>query len=610
MAPSVISSQLWQKQRNHIIIHGGRQLNQEKLYLLHMDLCGPMRVESINEKKYILVIVDDYSRTYNGTEFVNQTLQEFYENVSIAHQTNVARTPQQNIVVEIQNRTPVEAARIMLIFLKALLFLWAEAINTACYTQNRCLIRLRYNKTPYELMHDKKPDLSFLHVFGSLCYPTNDSEDLGKLNAKADIADSLASEQFSLGLGLQSMTPATSSLGLTKDHPLANMIGNPSRLVSTRKQLETDAMWCYFDAFLTSIEPKNFKEAMLESLWIEAMSRQMNLVGYSRTRLDWFLKDSGKRRQSTLRNNFHRLLELRPSVSSGGGRIGEPTGRVGGRTGDQDGQGGDQGIEAYGGIDKVPDSSMVIAQQLQDLLPTIITQVGNRASNIQGDVRSANIKKMESVQDMSGCGANQKVKYTAGLFIDKALTWWKTQVQTRGQEVAVGITWEDFRLARLVPHLVTPENKRIERYIDGLALQNRAMVVATEPTTIQSDVLKAEMLTDEAIRNGSLRKNTKKRGNGGELSRDGNVRDDNKRSRTGRAFATITNPVRKEYTGAYFECGGTDHYKAACPRLNRALRQGGNGQNILMVIEGGQGRGNNGNQARGGAFMIGAEEAR
>ncbi|GKF34401.1 hypothetical protein Tco_0107601 [Tanacetum coccineum] len=94
------------------------------------------------------------------------------------------------------------------------------------------------------------------------------------------------------------------------------MIGNPSRLASTRKQLETDAMWCYFDAFLTSIEPKNFKEAMLESLWIEAMSRQMNLVGYSRTRLDWFLKDSGKRRQSTLRNNFHRLLELRPSVSS------------------------------------------------------------------------------------------------------------------------------------------------------------------------------------------------------------------------------------------------------------------------------------------------------
>nr|GEW11879.1 zinc knuckle CX2CX4HX4C [Tanacetum cinerariifolium] len=92
-----------------------------------------------------------------------------------------------NGVVERQNQTLVEAACIMLIFSKAPLFLWAKAINTACYIQNRSLIRLCYNKTPYELMHDKKPDLSFLYVFGSLCYPTNDSKDLGKLNEKADI---------------------------------------------------------------------------------------------------------------------------------------------------------------------------------------------------------------------------------------------------------------------------------------------------------------------------------------------------------------------------------------------------------------------------------------
>ncbi|GKA92711.1 retrovirus-related pol polyprotein from transposon TNT 1-94 [Tanacetum coccineum] len=87
--------------------------NQEKLYLLYMDLCGPMRVAS------------------NGTEFVNQTLREFYENVGISHQTSVARTPQQNGAVERQNQTLVEAARTMLIFSKAILFLWAEAINTA-----------------------------------------------------------------------------------------------------------------------------------------------------------------------------------------------------------------------------------------------------------------------------------------------------------------------------------------------------------------------------------------------------------------------------------------------------------------------------------------------
>ncbi|GJV13608.1 retrovirus-related pol polyprotein from transposon TNT 1-94 [Tanacetum coccineum] len=111
-------------------------------------------------------------RTYNGTEFVNQTLCEFYENVDISHQTSVARTPQQNDVAERRNQTLIEAARTMLIFSKAPLFLWAEAINTTCYTQNHSLIELRYNKSPYELMHDKKPDLSFLHTFGSLVIPT------------------------------------------------------------------------------------------------------------------------------------------------------------------------------------------------------------------------------------------------------------------------------------------------------------------------------------------------------------------------------------------------------------------------------------------------------
>nr|GEV84384.1 retrovirus-related Pol polyprotein from transposon TNT 1-94 [Tanacetum cinerariifolium] len=127
------------------------------------------------------------TQTDNGTEFVNQTLRKFYENVGTSHKTSVARTPQQNDIVEQRNRTLVEAARTMLIFSTAPLFFWVEAINKACYTQNRSLIRLRYNKTPYELMHDKKLDLSFFYVFGSLYYPTNDSEDLGKLNATTDI---------------------------------------------------------------------------------------------------------------------------------------------------------------------------------------------------------------------------------------------------------------------------------------------------------------------------------------------------------------------------------------------------------------------------------------
>ncbi|GJY33684.1 retrovirus-related pol polyprotein from transposon TNT 1-94 [Tanacetum coccineum] len=138
--------------------------NQEKLYLLHMDLCGPIRIASVNRKKYILIIVDDYSRftwvkilaskdeapdfiikflkmiqnrlnatvrnihTDNGTEFVNQTLRDYYEQVGISHETSVARTPQQNGVVEWRNRTLVEAARTMLIYVKAPLFLWPRQL--------------------------------------------------------------------------------------------------------------------------------------------------------------------------------------------------------------------------------------------------------------------------------------------------------------------------------------------------------------------------------------------------------------------------------------------------------------------------------------------------
>nr|GEW06081.1 integrase, catalytic region, zinc finger, CCHC-type, peptidase aspartic, catalytic [Tanacetum cinerariifolium] len=93
----------------------------------------------------------------------------------------VPRTPQQNGVVERRNRTLVEAARTMLIFSKTPMYLWAEAVATACYTQNQSLIHTHHHKTPYELVHNKKPDLIFFRAFGALCSPTNDSEDLGRL---------------------------------------------------------------------------------------------------------------------------------------------------------------------------------------------------------------------------------------------------------------------------------------------------------------------------------------------------------------------------------------------------------------------------------------------
>ncbi|GJR85488.1 retrovirus-related pol polyprotein from transposon TNT 1-94 [Tanacetum coccineum] len=165
------------KSKKHSHKPKSEDTNQEKLYLLHIDLCGPMRVASINGKKYILIVMNDYSRftwlkflaskdeapdftikflkmiqvrlntpvrnirTDNGTEFINQTLRSYYESV----------------------------------------------VATTCYTQNRSIIRRHHRKTPYELLHDRKPDLSYLHVFGALCYPNIDNEDLGKLQAKANI---------------------------------------------------------------------------------------------------------------------------------------------------------------------------------------------------------------------------------------------------------------------------------------------------------------------------------------------------------------------------------------------------------------------------------------
>ncbi|GKE27547.1 putative reverse transcriptase domain-containing protein [Tanacetum coccineum] len=179
-------------------------------------------------------------------------------------------------------------------------------------------------------------------------------------------------------------------------------------------------------------------------------------------------------------------------------------------------------------------------------------------------------------------------------------------------------------LARLVPHLVTPESRMIESYAYGLALQIRGMVATTKLKTIQKAIQISGSLIDEAVRNGSIKK-VEKRVNVGEASKDKSGRDDNKRTMTGNAFATTINPIGRENTGvprhmnlvndrnptvrACYKCGSIDHVRSACPRWNRAQGPGENRLNQVAANNGGQGRGNQGNQARGRALMLGAEEA-
>ncbi|GJV08766.1 putative ribonuclease H-like domain-containing protein [Tanacetum coccineum] len=194
----------------------------QPLHMLHMDLFGPTFVKSLMKKMYCLVVTDDYSRFSwvfflatkdetsgilksfitgvenlidqrvkvircdNGTEFKNKEMNQFCERKGIKREFSVARTPQQNGVAERKNRTLIEAARTMLADSKLPTTFWAEAVNTACYVQNRVLVTKPHNKTPYELFLGRKPALGFMRPFGCHVTILNTIDHLGKFDGKAD----------------------------------------------------------------------------------------------------------------------------------------------------------------------------------------------------------------------------------------------------------------------------------------------------------------------------------------------------------------------------------------------------------------------------------------
>ncbi|GKF13105.1 integrase, catalytic region, zinc finger, CCHC-type containing protein, partial [Tanacetum coccineum] len=219
----------------------------------------------------------------------------------IEHQTSSARTPEQNGIVERRNRTLVEAARTMLSSAKVPLFFWDEAIVTACFTQNRSLIIPRHEKTPYHIINGQKP------VFYSMASDQFCSDPVPQCLTMALEQDSLSPvPQNSPPLNIPT-TPAPASQAPiqipsvtpteninqaesqdenvqvkedefvnilstpTKDHPLEQVIGNLSQLIRTRRQLETDGEMCMLALTVSRTKPKNIKEAMDDSAWIEAM---------------------------------------------------------------------------------------------------------------------------------------------------------------------------------------------------------------------------------------------------------------------------------------------------------------------------------------------------
>nr|GEW30545.1 hypothetical protein [Tanacetum cinerariifolium] len=277
-------------------------------------------------------------------------------------------------------------------------------------------------------------------------------------------------------------------------------------------------------------------------------------------------------------------MRIYPVAESRGGRTGRRVGRGGGRgrgpRGGNDecidelnGQGNDQGLGANMGVE-----------------------------GVIGNVKGVNIEKMKSVQDMSGCSIDQKVKYTAGSFVEEFCP--SHEMQKLKTEL-----WN---------HAMVEAGH--DAYTDRFHELAR-MVAATEPKTIHKAVQISGALTNEAVSNGSVKK-VKKRGNVGELSKDKNGRDDNKRTRTGNAIASIANPVGRENMGAWpkwitynsyhapegpcrtcFNCNRSGHLEKDCRGVPRNVNPV-NARNLSV-----RGHGNQRNQDKGRAFMLGAEEA-
>ncbi|KAL8107872.1 hypothetical protein AgCh_024325 [Apium graveolens] len=330
------------------------------LELLHLDLFGPEAYKSIGGKQYGFVIIDDYSRftwvlflrtkdtAFNEFEKLIKLLENklntklvgirsdrggefqkdfvtYCEERGISHEFSAPRTPQQNGVVERKNRSLQETSRTLLQESKLPRIFWAEAVNTACYVLNRVLIRRILDKTPYELLKKKKPNISYFRIFGSKCFVLKTIGNDGKFDAKSyeaiflgysmnsktyrvyNLSKHIVEEFIDVTFqepnndlsrdeeddaGNQQAEPSTpvddaivKMAKMTLDGPRGNrakdkmpiydeqVIGDISDGLKTRKGT---ANFCAYAAFLAQEEPKNVKEALEDENWITAMQEELN----------------------------------------------------------------------------------------------------------------------------------------------------------------------------------------------------------------------------------------------------------------------------------------------------------------------------------------------
>nr|GEX25764.1 retrovirus-related Pol polyprotein from transposon TNT 1-94 [Tanacetum cinerariifolium] len=324
----------------------------QRLHLLHMDLCRPMRIASINGKRYVLVIVDDYSRytwvrflrskdeapevikiflkritvllqslviiirTDNSTEFKNQVLKEYFDSVGISHQMSSIRIPQQNGVVERRNRMLVEAARTMLIFSRESLFLWLKRLLLHVLLKTAPLFTVNLTKHhTSSLTAENRISPSFMYL-GLSVIPRMIVKTLGRLVQKVILAFSLVTllipvpTEFTVITVLAAHAPEvrqtlTTSTSIADTAPtpinssshatnisITNMFGNPfaNPSISTAEspsshnvdpsnmhtnQLRSDGDICMYPLTVSTIEPKNVKEAMTDLAWIESMQEEL-----------------------------------------------------------------------------------------------------------------------------------------------------------------------------------------------------------------------------------------------------------------------------------------------------------------------------------------------